>query len=72
MAGVVDTIVALVLDGLKSKQVIMLSDLNLYLQQKNISYTDDDLQNAVQELESKGVETENLGSDVHCALFTLM
>jgi len=70
MASVVDIIVAFVADGLKSKQVIMLSDLNLYLQQNNISYTDNDLQNAVQQLESQGIEAENLDSDVHCTLFS--
>ncbi len=72
MAGVVDVIIAFVVDGLKSKQVIMLADLELYLQQNNISYTDHDLQNASKQLESKGIGTENLGSPIHCTLFSRM
>ena len=72
MSEVVDVIVAYVKDGLKSRQVVMLSDLDLYLQQENISYTDEDLRTAVQELECDGIATENLGSDVHCPMFSRM
>jgi hypothetical protein len=72
MAGATDTIVKFVLEGLKTRQVIMLTDLKLYLEKNSISYTDDDLQNAVQQLETQGIETENLDSDVHCTMFSRM
>lgn len=72
MAGVTDTIVEFVLNGLKSRPVVMLSDLQIYLQEKNIYYTDDDLQDAVVQLESHGIETQNLDSDTHCPMFLRM
>jgi hypothetical protein len=72
VAGVTDKIVEFVLEGLKTRQVVMLSDLKLYLEKNNISYTDDDLQDAVQQLESKGIETQNLNSDTHCPMFLRM
>ena len=72
MADATETIVNFVLEGLKTRQVIMLSDLKLYLEQNSISYTDDDLQNAVQQLEAHGIETQNLDSDVHCPMFLRM
>jgi len=68
MADVIDEKVDIVDRGLEVGDVVMLTDVKIYLQTSKFSYTEDDLQIAFARLRSKGIIIEDLGSSARTRL----